>query len=136
MPTLNFSVSDVRRRAVEIRNGVKVPISPLESWERACRLSHGEPVELTAIERRALNLIGGTFTIKNSNYIAKDREAFTRAVDEMTRSASRDASLLPAVDRITTKMNIAIEGQVKRNSDFVEKIVRDINDGRISNGKS
>lgn len=117
------SVSDVRCRAFEIKNGVKVPISALESWERVCRLSRGERVELTAIERRVLNLIGGTFTIRNSNHIAKDRDVFIRAIDEMTRSASRDASLLPAVERVTEKMNDEVRNQIARNSDFVSKLI-------------
>ena len=88
------SLPQLRRRAVELRIGTVAPISASEAWERCLRLSQGYTVNLSPVEKRALDAIGGIYRIKTSDNIGIDRSAFMRHYDaiytaEFKRAASR-----------------------------------------------
>ena len=94
------TVGDVRSLAVDLSMGQYAPVSEYEAWERALRVSRGEQIATSEEEKRALNMIGGTWQIKHSENLSFDRKAFTSHYSELINRKKRIESALPEVKQI------------------------------------
>ena len=98
------TVGDVRSLAVDLSMGRYSPVSPYEAWERALRVSHGDAIDTSTEERRALKMIGGIWQIKHSANISWDRKAFLEHYASLVDKNKRIDSALPET-KIITEMN-------------------------------
>jgi hypothetical protein len=94
------TVGEVRSLAVDLSMGEYAPVSEFEAWERALRVSIGEPIVTSEEEKRALNMIGGTWQIKHSENLSFDRRAFVSHYSELIKRKKRIDSALPEVKQI------------------------------------
>ena len=76
------SVGQVRHRAAELSMGMLAPPSAVEAWENVTNLSRGKSVTLQEEEKRALDFVGGTWAVKNSEKPEIMRSQFMKAYQE------------------------------------------------------
>jgi len=94
------TVGEVRSLAVDLSMGEYAPVSEFEAWERALRVSRGEPIVTSEEEKRALNMIGGTWQIKHSENLSFDRRAFVSHYSELIKRKKSIDGALPEVKQI------------------------------------
>jgi hypothetical protein len=90
----------VRDRAIDIARGELNPISPTEAWERVCAFARRDHVELSAKEKRSLNVAGGTWAIKNASSIESARHIFLSHYKALCQDEKRRAVTMPAIARV------------------------------------
>jgi hypothetical protein len=94
------TVGEVRSLAVDLSMGEYAPVSEFEAWERAMRISRGERIETSDEEKRALDMIGGTWQIKHAENHSFFRRAFISHYSEIIKKKKRINSALPEVKQI------------------------------------
>lgn len=94
------TVGDVRSLAVDLSMGQYAPVSEYEAWERALRVSRGEQIVTSEEEKRALNMIGGTWQVKHSENLSFERRAFVSHYSELVRKKKSIDMALPEVKQI------------------------------------
>ena len=100
------TVGQVRKMATMLSMGELAPRSPWEAWERVVLRTYdmsdsdGKPIFLTEEERRALNTIGGSWNIKNSKNISRDRDHFVRAYNDFLAAKHQRAMAMPPVKKL------------------------------------
>jgi hypothetical protein len=91
------TVSQIRDMALCLAEGDVVPPSPWEAWERVL-----DGNSVTAIEKRALRLIGGTWEIKHTDNQGVTRSNFVKAYGELVERDRRRRLALPSVKALAS----------------------------------
>lgn len=81
--------------ALNLSGGRVTPPSPWEAWERV-----NSVVDLSSIECRALNAIGGNYALKRSENIAVDRSNFVRAYTDFLNTDRKMSLSIPEVRQL------------------------------------
>lgn len=91
-------VAEVREKAVSLSEGILGPPTGYEAWERVLEFCSGnEKIKLSEDERRALKLVGGTWSVKNSKSSSFDRKDFISAYEAYVTKRRLQISALPSV---------------------------------------
>lgn len=124
----------IRRRAIEISMGTLAPVGPFEAWERTCAYSQGKIKNLSDIEKKALNMIGGVWEIKNNSNTGLLRRDFVKYYEQLYTKKMKEYAAMPAVRRVAenslpklpcSKTVVDTVDEPKVNSEEVKKMVRD-----------
>ena len=96
-------IATVRDTCARFAAGELEPPNPHESWERIQRRIQGEKVDLTELEKIALQQTGTIFDLRKSRNPTGDRQAFIAAFKIAAEKQHRDRVTLPNVRAIVSK---------------------------------
>lgn len=94
------SISQIRKAALNLSRGELSQPSGWEAWERVFELCRGGEVKLSKIESRALEVIGGTWTVKHSENVEITRSQFLKAYNEFLDRHDRELCAIPVARQI------------------------------------
>lgn len=91
------SIAQIRKAALNLSRGELSQPSSWEAWERVSKLCSGNEIQLSKIESRTLEVIGGTWSVKHSENPDITRSQFLKAYTEFLDRHDRELCAIPQV---------------------------------------
>lgn len=94
------SIAQIRKAALNLSRGELSQPSAWEAWERVLDFCRGNEISLCKIESRALEVIGGTWTVKHSDNVEIVRSQFLKAYNEFLERHDREICAIPVAKQL------------------------------------
>jgi hypothetical protein len=94
------TIGMLRTTALALATGSLSPPAGIEAWERVLEVMgrpDGKASELGPRTQRALDIVGGLFSLRSSDNFQSDRARFVEAFDIFVRREKEERELLPLV---------------------------------------
>lgn len=113
------TIAQIRSLAFDLSQGRLIPPSAWEAWERvqeAVRYPE-QSYNLTPIEKRALDVIGGIWAIKRSENVGVERSNFVKAYEAMLQTDRIKQMSMPIIKQLAENNEPVITPPEKRFSE-------------------
>jgi hypothetical protein len=94
------TIGMLRTTALALASGRLTPITGIEAWERVLEVMgrpDGKARELGQRTQRALDIVGGIYSLRSSDHFQSDRARFIEAFDIFAKREDEERNLLPVV---------------------------------------